>query len=162
MFDKTTLQNLYRYSYALTGNEANAYDLLQCAIEKFLNSGPVSGKSFVYIKRIIRNQFIDDYRRERRLNFESFEEDVVFNLDFSARALESMVIDENMIETIMLFLTAEEREIVYYWAYEGFTTEEIAAELNMPRGTVLSKIHRIRNKVTEKFDIDSTVLESSS
>ena len=35
MFDKEMLQKLYRYSYSLTCDEHDAYDLLQTSLEKF-------------------------------------------------------------------------------------------------------------------------------
>ena len=36
---------------------------------------------------------------------------------------------------------------MYLWAVEGYSTSELAEFLEMPRGTLLSKIHRLRIRV---------------
>ena len=44
-----------------------------------------------------------------------------------------------------------EREILYYWAIEGMTAQEISRQIDTPRGTVLSRLYRLR----KKFETDS-------
>lgn len=154
MFDQQSLQNLYRYCYTLCCNEHNAHDLLQTAMEKFINSRHEANNPTAYIKRIIHNQFIDDCRRHNILQFESMEED---NLpaDFDIQTLESIVINEDMVEKVLGHLQPDEREILYFWAIEGMSTVEISSQLEIPKGTILSKIYRMRKKLLQIFDADS-------
>ena len=153
MYDKETLQKLYRYCYALTCNEQNAYDLLQNALEKYLASPNTADQVNAYIKRIIRNQFVDDCRRQNIVQFEEVDEG---NLpaDFDIQTLESIVINDDLVDKVLTHLDPGERELVYFWAVEGYSTSQIAEQMAMPRGTVLSKIYRMRKKLVKYFGND--------
>ena len=162
MFDKDSLQQLYRYCYSLTCNEHNAYDLLQGALEKFLNSDVKAKQPMAYIKRVIHNKFVDDLRRQKIVHFDSLEE-TELPADFDVQTLENILINEDMVEQVLQFLEADEREILYFWAIEGFSTSEIALQLEKPKGTILSKIYRMRKKLHEKFNDNSDeVLETKA
>lgn len=154
MFDKESLQKLYRYCYSLTANEQNAYDLLQNALEKFIKSSVEVKQQTAYIKRIIYNQFIDECRRDKIIQFESIEE-ATLPTDFDVKTLENVLVEEDEAEKILQSLEPNEREIMYCWAIEGFTTSEIAIKLEKPKGTILSIIYRMRKKLIKQFDDDS-------
>ncbi len=168
-FDKQQLNQLYRYCYMLTVHRDDAYDLLQSALEKYLKSPPnASYSEFAYIRRIIRNQFIDNIRRLKSVTFESLdsyaphaqeEEHSYFDnqdvIAINSSALDEMLINEERVEWIWSILNAAEREIVFLWGVEGYTAAEVATELDMPRGTVLSKIHRLRKKITTNLTEDA-------
>ena len=156
MLDKDTLQQLYRYCYSLTCNEHNAYDLLQTSVEKFIKHDNSANNQNSYIKRIIRNQFIDDCRRQQIIDFEPIDERFP-PADFDTQTLESLIINDNMVEKILHFLNPDEREIIYFWAIEGLSTSEIAQQLETPKGTILSKIYRMRDKIQNEFMDDSEV-----
>jgi len=49
------------------------------------------------------------------------------------------------------FLNPVEREILHLWAVEGMTTAQIAEQLDTPRGTVLSRIYRMRQRLIAEF-----------
>ena len=154
MFDKDVLHVLYRYSYSLSCDENNAYDLLQAALEKFIKSNVVVKQPVAYMKKIIYNQFIDDCRRQKIVQFENFEE-TTLPADFDVQTLEELVVNEDMAKQILQSLEPDEREIMYCWAIEGFSTSEIALKLEKPKGTILSKIYRMRKKLVEQFGRNS-------
>lgn len=154
MFDKEILQQLYRYCYSLTCDEHEAYDLLQGAVEKFIKFNVVASQPVAYVKKIIYNRFIDDYRRQKIVQFESLEE-AALPADFDVQTLEELLVNENMAEQILKSLEPDEREIMYCWAIEGFSTSEIAEKLEKPKGTILSKIYRMRKKLIEQFGDNS-------
>ena len=52
-----------------------------------------------------------------------------------------------------------EREILYYWAAEDMTAAQIASTLGTRRGTVLSRIHRLRSRLRSVFDGDAVGTE---
>ena len=150
--DRNLLNELFRYCFALTGNESDAYDLLQTSIEKYLRKAIMSVKNeAAYLKRIIRNQYIDEYRKQIRVDIEQFDE-VVTHVDMDTRSLEQIVASQRQIESIWQQLSDDEREILYFWAVEGYSTSELASFLDVPRGTLLSKIHRLRIRLEESFD----------
>jgi len=154
MFDKDVLQKLYRYSYSLTCDEPDAYDLLQASLEKFIKSNVVANEPTAYMKKIIYNRFIDECRRKKIIQFESLEE-ATLPADFDVQTLEELLVNEDMAKQILQSLEPDEREILYCWAIEGFSTSEIAAKLEKPKGTILSKIYRMRKKLIEQFNEDS-------
>lgn len=157
MFEKDVLQKLYRYSYSLTCDEHDAYDLLQGSLESFIKSKVEVNQAAAYVKKIIYNRFIDDCRRLKVLQFESLEEESLAT-DFDIQTLEDLMVNENMAEQILQSLDPDEREIMYCWAIEGFSTSEIATKLEQPRGTILSKIYRMRKKLIEQFSCNSNII----
>ena len=149
--DRNLLNELFRYCFALTGNESDAYDLLQASIEKYLRKAIVSVENeTAYLKRIIRNHYIDEYRKQSRVDLESFDE-VVTYVDINTKPLEQIVASQRQVESVWLLLSDSEREILYFWAVEGYSTSELASILDMPRGTLLSKIHRLRARLEENI-----------
>lgn len=151
-FNQTELDKLYRYCFALTQQEDAAFDLLQSSLEKFLKKPPyelVSASS--YIKRIIRNHFIDQYRKDTKHQFESFDEEKDSFTDFDIATLESIVINEDEIEKILKLLVPLDREILYLWSVEGYSTEQLSQLLEIPKGTILSRIARLRVKVINEY-----------
>lgn len=154
MFDRATLNKLYRFCFSLTLDEANAYDLLQNSLEKFLKSDTKKENTLAFMYRIIRHQFIDDYRKQNKLVSVPFEDQDYF--DFDVKTLESVSIDEDLIEQVLTYLQPIEREILFYWAVEGYTTQQIADMLEIPKGTVLSKIYRMRQRINKQFNEQQT------
>jgi len=155
MFDGQTLQKLYRYSYSLTCDEHDAYDLLQASIEKFIKSNVEASEPTAYLKKIIYNRFIDDCRRAKIIQFENID-DAILPADFDVQTLEELLVNEDMAKKILQSLEPDEREIMYCWAIEGFSTAEIAKKIEKPKGTILSKIYRMRKKLIEKFSENSS------
>jgi len=147
MFDTNTLQALYRYSVSVCNDQNLAYDILQTAIEKCIARGARVGKDvqLSYVKAVIRNAYIDQYRRQARFPEALFEEDVVVPMD--ANSLEDMVIAESELEGIWQNLSDAERELLYLWAVEEYTVQEMAELLNTPKGTLLSRLHRLKKRI---------------
>ena len=154
MFNEADLQKLYRYAYSLSCDEHNAYDILQSALEKFIKSKVTVEQPTAYVKKIIYNTFLDEVTRTKIVQFESLEESDL-PTDFDVRTLEELLVSENSVELILASLEPGEREIMYCWAIEGYSTSEIAEKLQKPKGTVLSKIYRMRKKLIEQFSEDS-------
>lgn len=150
-FDKTHLNQLYRYCFTLTVHQEDAYDLLQTSLEKYLKhqknqEQQDSSPQTAYLRRIIRNQFIDDARRKKCVPFEELtNENEATTIDI--QPLDNLFINEERVDQIWELLNTSEREVIFLWAIEGYTVKEISEEINVPRGTILSKIHRLRQKV---------------
>ena len=152
-FDESTMQQFYRYSYTLTGDSQSAYDLLQGALEKYLRLKTIPDYPIAYMRRIIHNRFIDDYRRTQAHPIETYDEaDTPSDID--ERTLERVAIASDMVTRIFEFLNPPEREVLYFWAVEGMTAAQIAEQLDIPRGTILSRIHRMRQRLINQFGDD--------
>jgi RNA polymerase sigma-70 factor (ECF subfamily) len=150
MIDKQQLEQLYQYSYSLTVNNDDAYDLLQSALEKYLQKSlsHIENK-MAYIRQIIRNQFIDNQRRINKVSFEALEDSDTIAID--TIQLDDLMIAQDQISIIWDIMNTSEREIIYLWGVEGFSAKQISLETGIARGTILSKIYRLREKVQAKF-----------
>jgi RNA polymerase sigma-70 factor (ECF subfamily) len=99
---------------------------------------------------MIRNQFIDDRRKEGNKQLDEWdEENTVIPLD--SKSLDDIIVEREMVETILSSLTPHEREILFLWAVEGFSVQDISNDLGIPKGTLLSRLHRLKVKVKKKL-----------
>jgi RNA polymerase sigma factor (sigma-70 family) len=149
-FDRPTLDRLFRYCLALAGNREDAEDLLHTALERFLRKRPDEvAEPVAYIRRIARNHHFDRLRRVRVVQMEALD-----NPALHAEVehdLESVMVDRLRVERVWGLLSPAEREVVYLWAVEGMSAREIAQHLDLPRGTVLSRLHRLRLRAAEEL-----------
>ena len=147
------LQRLYRYGYSLTGNESDAHDLLQRAIERTLDRGVEPERPIRYLMRAMRHRYIDEARARQRAPHITFEEHAEEGeaMDWSEQVLDNVVIASVDMGRIWEQLAGEERELLYMWAVEEYTAAEIAAQTETPRNTILSRIHRLRQRLRRRF-----------
>ncbi|UCH46516.1 MAG: sigma-70 family RNA polymerase sigma factor [Betaproteobacteria bacterium] len=154
MLDRDMLQRLYRYGYSLTRDEHRAYDLLQDGIEVALRKSPQNPQAMLrYVRTIMRNRFIDEYRREQRHPTLSLEEHDC-PVDIDPRVLEEVVIAQQDLDVVIAVLEPMERELLFLWAVEGYTAQELADQTGAPRGTVLARLHRLRSKILQRVGSD--------
>ncbi|GMR05914.1 MAG: RNA polymerase sigma factor [Gammaproteobacteria bacterium] len=151
--DRKNLQKLYHYAYTLTADEDDAYDLLQSAIETSLNKpADRMTKSAAYIRTIMKNRYIDMYRHRQSFPQENIDDHTPVSLDESS--LENVVIASHDLALLWKDLEALDREVLYFWAVEGFSMQEIAEKLEISRGTLLSRIHRLRRRLQAEADAE--------
>lgn len=143
------LNALYRYAMTLCQHRENAYDLLQSALEKYLIAIKCQPDSIenplAFVRTLIRNRYIDQYRYAQRWDSERFAEGAAY--DISPLDPQQVCIDAQTLQGIWSELRAQDRDILYHWAVLGHSTDEACALLDMPRGTFLSRIHRLRRKL---------------
>lgn len=148
MFDQQELNALYRYAFVLCQHEADAYDLLQGAIEKYLVAVKCQRdiqQPMGYVRTLMRNRFIDGYRHARYWPHQPYEEMAAY--DISLTNIEQLHIQQSELDAIWQRLEPVDRDILYHWAVLGMSTDEACAVLGMKRGTLLSRIHRLRSKL---------------
>ena len=146
--NRNELQTLYRYCYSLVNNKNEADDLLQSGLEKWLKLDQQKDYSLAYIRKIIRNQFIDQCRRKKLVPFEQFDETTP--LIMSSESMEQALIDDQEVELLMDKLNVGERETLFLWAVMEYSASEIASETGEPRGTILSRLYRIKSKINSE------------
>lgn len=152
--NKSDLDKLYRYAMAFTRNEDMAYDLLQSSIERGLKKGIASmDEPIAYIKVIIRNMFFDEQRRNKVVPLISLDQcGEKYDEETDNISLEDLYIQQEDVERVISDLSPAESELLYLWAVEEYTAEEIAGVLEQPRGTVLSKLHRLKKRIRENIN----------
>lgn len=153
------LNQLYSGALRLTRNPQDAEDLVQ---ETFLkaykgfDSFQPGTNLLAWLYRIMTNSFINTYRKCQRVpQTETMDEITDYQLaqDDSVReahSAESIALDRLGTQDILDSLDAlpdEYREAVYLADVEGFAYKEIAEILDIPPGTVMSRLHRGRARL---------------
>ncbi len=133
----------YRYALSLCANHQDAEDLVHDAwirLEKRYRNSPQKPLLF----RTIRNLYIDQYRRSRKVRFTSFDE---AGIDPKSESFEDAYMNTEEVQILLGRLRDVEREALYLSVVEGYTADEIATMTDSARGTVLSLVHRSRLKL---------------
>lgn len=161
MFSQDELNQLYRYALSLSAQEDVAYDLLQAALERYLKKSPAAEKSLAYLKIIIRNLFFDQQRRNKILPMISIESDEIAHIEpVDITLLDDLLINQQEVDRLTSMLSSEENELLYLWAVEEYTVDEISVMFQKPRGTVLSKLHRLKQRIRKQVkELEFTATE---
>jgi len=137
---------LYNVAYRLTGNDEDAYDLVQEAlirVRKGLETYQ-PGSMEAWLSRIVTNVFLDEVRRRRRRPVEALPEDPERLLPSSPGADEATESLPDDVQAALRRLPEDFRTAVVLCDVVGLSYEEIADALSVPVGTVRSRIHRGR------------------
>ena len=154
---------LYNFAYHLTYSEEDANDLVQEAYMKayrFIDNYEVGTNAKAWLFRILKNAFINDYRKKNKqptkVDYEEIvnyhnEEDTNFSSydDLRTEMFDKMMGDE--VTTAINSLPVDFRTVILLCDIEGFTYEEISKIINVPIGTVRSRLFRSRNMLKEKL-----------
>lgn len=150
MLDKELLNQLYRFALSLCHHEDQAYDLLQSCVEKYIKADRSHIKQpKAYMMRLIRNEFIDHIRRSRfqqEVDAETLEK-IGDEAALSEKSLEDVYVEQCEVEALLNTMKPDERELLFLWAVEEYTIDEIAQLKQVPRGTLLSRLHRLRRRI---------------
>jgi len=149
MFNKDELNRLYRYALSLAKHEDTAYDLLQSSLERYLMKSPLTVENpQAYLKVIIRNLFFDINRHNNVIPMLSMESDDVSRIErVDDSSMADLLMNQQEVQQLTMLLSPEENELLYLWAVEEHTAEEIANIYQQPRGTVLSRLHRLKKRI---------------
>ena len=138
------LPQLRRFALWLTRDAAGADDLVQAALERALSrwsSRREDEALRAWLFAILYRKFIDGRRRAQRYAF------ILERLrlsDESARpSLEAQVAAQSALESLER-LSAEQRTLLLWTAVEGLSYEEVSRILEVPIGTVMSRLSRAR------------------
>ncbi len=152
------LDALYNFALKLTADEDDAQDLVQDTCLKayrFANSFEPGTYAKAWLFRILKNNFINDYRKKSRgpskIEFQWIEQSIsgeeesaepAYFADLQAETVNDMLGDE--ISAAIQSLPVDFRMIIILCDLEEFSYEEMAKILDIPIGTVRSRLHRSR------------------
>ena len=151
-FEQSILPHMdaaYNLARWLTGSDPDAQDVVQDAYVRAFKffRGFRGGNSRAWLLRIVRNTFYDWLKRNgRNETLTSFDEEL------HDRAEETLTPDRlllgkaehELLQHAMAELPVDFREILVLRELEGFSYKEIAELVNVPLGTVMSRLARAR------------------
>jgi RNA polymerase sigma-70 factor (ECF subfamily) len=142
---------LYGIASSLTANSADAEDVVQETFVAVINS-KFRGESAVrtwLVQILIRRAAM--LRRSKRRATASLTPGSADDATAMA-ARGSGGSDARLDLAVMLeALSLEHRQVIVLRELEGMSYEEMATALDVPRGTVESRLHRARNELRERF-----------
>lgn len=141
------LPRLRRFAMTLSRNPADGDDLCQGAIERALRSRTQWQEgtrldSWMY--RIMRNLWIDEVRTRTRRDQIFAPEEQGMNVGDDGEQRVEMTAQLNDVDRAMAKLPPEQREAVALVLVEGFAYKEAAEILDIPMGTLTSRLVRGR------------------
>ena len=167
VFDKEFMphiDSMYNFAFRLTNDEDDANDLVQDTYLKafrFINSFSQGTNAKAWLFRILKNSFINDFRKKSKepakVDYQDVEttsnseEDAETNqtVDLRVESVQDLIGDE--IANALNALPVDFRTVIILCDVEGFTYEEMAKILDIPIGTVRSRLHRARMLLKEKL-----------
>jgi RNA polymerase sigma-70 factor (ECF subfamily) len=166
IFEKELLPHidaLKTFAFHLTYDEDDANDLVQetyMKAHRFLDRYIQGTNAKAWLFKILKNAYINHYRKRSkqptRVDFEdivnyhdSDDSSLPGYLDLREEIFDSMMGDE--VTIAINALPIDFRTVVLLCDIEGFTYEEISKIIDVPIGTVRSRLFRARNMLKEKL-----------
>lgn len=149
---------LFAFAYKLTKDESKAKDLVQeAAFKAYKNLSKFKeGTNFkAWISTILRNTFINNYRRAKVRNLSSEPVDeVIYKVDDQYYTSNKGTVNVEMKElhTIIQDLKPKYR-IPFVMQYKGFEYAEIAEQMDIPIGTVKSRLFVARKQLQKAVKV---------
>lgn len=151
------LDAMYNFALRLTSDPSDAEDLVQDTIVKafrFFSSYEKGTNAKAWLFRILKNSYINNYRKQSKQPnqvdydevsefYETIRADRTDTSDLEDKMFRELVDDD--ISQALDELPEDFRTVVLLCDVEGFTYEEIANMLDVPIGTIRSRLHRGRN-----------------
>lgn len=151
------LDALYNFGLRLTADPNDAEDLVQDTIVKayrFFSSYEKGTNAKAWLFRILKNSYINNYRKRSKKPQEvDYDEVATFYETIRAERTETSDLEDKMfrelidddISKALDEIPEDFRTVVLLCDVEDFTYEEIANMLDVPIGTIRSRLHRGRN-----------------
>ena len=157
------VDSMYSFAYRLTFDADDAKDLVQDTYMKafrFINSFQRGTNAKAWLFRILKNSFINEFRKKSKqpakVDYNEVEQfynsdDAGENIttDLRVETVQHMIGDE--VSGALNAIPVDFRTVIILSDLEGFTYEEMAKILDIPIGTVRSRLHRARNMLKEKL-----------
>ena len=152
------LPGLRRYATALVGSTNAADDLVQDCIERALTRAKSLQdlqRMTGWLRSILHNLHIDEVRRRRGQGIRTDVTQMDNDLAFSAPPDDRSV----TIDFVHAFkqLSVEHRQILLLVGLEGLNYRQISAELEIPIGTVMSRLARARERLRNALEREPTL-----
>jgi RNA polymerase sigma-70 factor (ECF subfamily) len=151
----TLVPRLRRFARSLARDQADADDVLQVALERALKSQAQwapGTRLDAWMIRIVRNCWIDEVRsRARRARtFLPEEEGQLVGVDMQ-NEIEARA-EMHAVDRAMESLSAEQREVIALVLVEGLAYKEAAELLDIPIGTLTSRLTRGRQALVQMLE----------
>ena len=158
------IEALNTFAFHLTHNEENAADLVQetyLKAFKFIDKYEEGTNAKAWLFKILKNAYINDYRKRNKRPIQVDYEEVsgyhdgddaplASYFDLREELFDHMMGDE--VTAAINSLPEDFRTVILLCDIEDFSYEEISKIIDVPIGTVRSRLFRARNMLKEKLN----------
>ncbi|MEK6748055.1 MAG: RNA polymerase sigma factor [Pseudomonadota bacterium] len=140
------IPRLRRYARALVGERARADDLVQDTLERAWTRFHLwrHGSNLrAWLFTVMHNVFVNQYRNGDRGRTSSLDE----NFEIPMRDGSEVSMQMRDLHNSLAQLPDDFREVILLVGVEQLTYEEVSEVLNIPLGTVMSRLSRAREKL---------------
>ncbi len=151
------IPRLRRYACALTRDSSRADDLVQECLGRAIRKQHLFQPDTdlrAWLFTILHNQHVNDVRRAVREGISIPVEDVAPTLTVSSSQGASLQLRD--LDRAMARLSEEQRQVVLLVGLEGLQYEEVAQILDVPVGTVRSRLSRARAELRTRLGMTSS------
>lgn len=137
------------HATAILGNKEDALDAVQEAfIDAFqaLNQLDLSRCFYPWFYVILRNRCYKLAHGRKKREMSSLNEMEILAPAANIRPEDSMLLEQAMLE-----LPTEDRELITLRHLDGLSYQELAERLEVPRGTIMSRLYYARKKLRQKL-----------
>ncbi|MFK5914311.1 MAG: RNA polymerase sigma factor [Woeseiaceae bacterium] len=157
---KPHLQRLYTQAFRLTANQDDAEDLVQNLLlrlyEKKIDLETIE-KLPNWLLRSLYHQFVDHYRKKNRLPIDdknSQSEEIINSLayeDESPHQLYENEFTRRQLQSVIEQLNPDQQALIALHDIEGHSLPELSQIMDLPLGTLKSRLHRARQTLRDHF-----------
>jgi len=168
------LEAMYRFAFRLAGQQQDAEDLVQDVVIKLyprLDELEAVEQLRPWLNRVLYRQFIDQIRRKNRQVDRPLTE--LVGTESQADWLDSLQSDSGgpdiqleharlapVLDRVLATLTPDQRTLLLLHDVDGWRQEDVAEVLDIPLGTVKSRLHRCRAVLRKKLQRELEPIES--
>lgn len=149
---KSYEKDLYKVAIAMTKNEDDALDCIQEAILQ----------AYISIKDLRQDEYFKTWLIKiliNKCNALLKKNKKILNLDVSITENDKVEQSEKLeLKDSINNLDSDLKIIVILYYYEDMSIKDISESLNVPQGTIKSRLSRARSKLKEMLSIDEGVL----
>lgn len=169
------LDAMYRFAFRLAGQQQDAEDLVQDVVIKLyprLEELEAVDQLRPWLNRVLYRQFVDQVRRKNRQGDRPLTE--LVGTESQADWLDSLESDgmgpdlhleqgrlRPALDRVLATLTPDQRTLLLLHDVDGWRQDDIAEVLDVPVGTVKSRLHRCRAALRRKLQHELEPNESA-
>ena len=149
----------YALSFQLLGNHQDAEDMTQDSLNTLVSKWDTFDESKASVKTwfltIVRNRTIDYMRKKKpKFNPDILDQSCDSKTETPQQHIEASERQATVRETIVA-LPQNQRELILLRDYHGLKYAEIAQLLDVPMGTIMSRLSRVRKQLRlQLFDLE--------
>tara|TARA_Y100001001_G_scaffold163557_1_gene192841 strand:- start:2059 stop:2604 length:546 start_codon:yes stop_codon:yes gene_type:complete len=144
---------LYKFAYKLTHNSTEAEDLAQSAMLRALEKKHLFKEGtnlYSWVSKILYNLFVTGYRRKTK--FESQYDPEPYLEKQSVSASQDVTMEIRDVQRAMNTLPKKHKHILDMICVKGMPYAQVAEKMDVPIGTVRSRLSRARSSLQDKLN----------